>query len=160
VRRAIAQVDAELPLYNIRTMAERTSEVLVDRRTPTLLAGGFAIVALFLAAIGIYGVLTYQVSQRRREIGIRMALGAGASRIFGLVLGEGAVIVGAGAALGLAGAFFLRRTLESLLYGVGALDGTVVGLVAVVLAAVACVACLIPARRAARTDPTIALTEG
>jgi predicted permease len=160
VRRAIAQVDAELPLYNIRTMAERTSEVLVDRRTPTLLAGGFAIVALFLAAIGIYGVLTYQVSQRRREIGIRMALGAGASRIFGLVLGEGAVIVGAGAALGLAGAFFLRRTLESLLFGVGAMDGTVVGLVAVVLAAVACVACLIPARRAARTDPTIALTEG
>jgi ABC-type antimicrobial peptide transport system permease subunit len=100
------------------------------------------------------------VSQRRREIGIRMALGAGAPRIFGLVLGEGAVIVGAGAALGLAGAFFLRRTLESLLYGVGAMDGTVVGLVAVVLAAVACVACLIPARRAARTDPTIALTEG
>jgi ABC-type antimicrobial peptide transport system permease subunit len=160
VRRAVAQVDAELPLYNIRTMAERTSEVLVDRRTPTLLAGGFAAVALFLAAIGIYGVLTYQVSQRRREIGIRMALGAGAPSIFGLVLGEGAVIVGVGAALGLVGAFFLRRTLESLLYGVGAMDGTVVGLVGVVLAAVACVACLIPARRAARTDPTIALTEG
>jgi predicted permease len=159
VRRAIALVDAELPLYNIRTMAERTSEMLVDRRTPTLLAGGFAVVALFLAAIGIYGVLAYQVSQRRREIGIRMALGAGAPRIFGLVLGEGALIVGAGAALGLVGAFFLRRTLESLLYGVGAMDTTVVGTVAGVLAVVAIVACVIPARRAAHTDPTIALTE-
>jgi putative ABC transport system permease protein len=117
------------------------------------------VVALFLAAIGIYGVLAYQVSQRRREIGIRIALGAGAPRIFRLVLGEGALIVGAGAALGLVGAFLLRRTLESLLYGVGAMDGLVVGSVAAVLAAVACVACIIPARRAAKTDPTIALTE-
>jgi predicted permease len=159
LRRAIARVDAELPLYNIRTMEERTSEILVDRKTPTLLAGGFAIVALFLAAIGIYGVLAYQVSQRRREIGIRMALGAGASSIFGLVLGEGAAIVGAGAALGLAGAFLLRQALQSLLYGVSAMDGIVVATVAAVLALVACVACVIPARRAARTDPSIALTE-
>jgi putative ABC transport system permease protein len=134
--------------------------VLVDRRTPTLLAGGFATVALFLAAIGIYGVLAYQVSQRRREIGIRMALGAGAPRIFGLVLSEGALIVGAGALFGLAVAFFLRRTLESLLYGIGAMDAVVVTIVAAVLVAVACIACVIPARRAAKTDPTIALTEG
>lgn len=159
VRRAVAQVDAELPLYNIRTMGERTDEVLVDRRTPTLLAGGFAGVALFLAAIGIYGVLAYQVSQRRREIGIRMALGAGAPRIFGLVLGEGATIVGAGTALGLAGAFFLRRALETQLYGVSAMDVTVVAVVGGVLLAVALLACIIPARRAARTDPTVALVE-
>jgi ABC-type lipoprotein release transport system permease subunit len=158
-RRAVAEVEPELPLYNVRTMEERTSEVLLDRRTPTLLAGGFAVVALFLAAIGIYGVLAYQVSQRRREIGIRMALGAGAPRIFGLVLGEGAVIVGVGAVLGLIGAFFVRRTLESLLYGVGAMDPMVVTEVAAVLIGVAVVACLIPARRAARTNPTIALSE-
>lgn len=158
-RRAVAQVEPELPLYNVRTMEERTSEVLMDRRTPALLAGGFAVVALFLAAIGIYGVLAYQVSQRKREIGIRMALGAGAPRIFGLVLGEGALIVGVGAVLGLAGAFLLRRTLESVLYGVGAMDAMVVAIVAAVLIAVAVIACIIPARRAARTDPTVALTE-
>jgi predicted permease len=159
IRRALAQVDPELPLYNVRTMAERTSEVLVDRRTPTLLATGFAVVALFLSAIGIYGVLAYQVSQRRREIGIRMALGAGAPRIFSLVLGEGAAIVLAGAAAGLLGAYLLRRSLESLLYGVSAMDAAVVAMVASVLVAVATVACIIPARRAARTDPTVALTE-
>ena len=159
VRRAIAEVDPELPLFNIRTMAERTSEVLVDRRTPTFLATGFSIVALFLAAIGIYGVLAYQVSQRRREIGIRMALGAGAPRIFQLVLNEGALIVSAGVALGLGGAFFLRRAIESLLYSVSAMDAAVVGMVATLLMVVAVIACIIPARRAARTDPTVALTE-
>jgi predicted permease len=159
LRRAVAQVDRELPLYNIRTMGERTSETLVDRRTPTLIAGGFAVVALFLAAIGIYGVLAYQVSQRRREIGIRMALGAGAPRIFALVLSEGAIIVTIGASLGLVGAFFLRRTLESVLYGVSAMDAGVVIAVATLLALVAMLACVIPARRAARTDPTVALSE-
>lgn len=159
VRRAISEVDAELPLFNIRTMAERTSEVLVDRRTPTLLATGFAGVALFLAAIGIYGVLAYQVSQRRREIGIRMALGAGAPRIFQLVLGEGALIVGVGAVLGLVGAFLLRRAVESVLFGVSAMDAAVVATVATLLVVVAVIACVIPARRAARTSPTVALTE-
>jgi len=159
VRRAVAQVDAELPLYNIRTMSERTEETLVDRRTPTLLAGGFAVVALFLAAIGIYGVLAYQVSQRRREIGIRMALGAGAPSIFGLVLTEGATIVGIGTALGLVGAFFLRRALETQLYGVSAMDLTVLVVVGGVLLAVALLACVIPARRAAKTDPVVALGE-
>jgi predicted permease len=159
LRRAVAQVDRELPLYNIRTMDQRTSETLVDRRTPTLIAGGFAMVALFLAAIGIYGVLAYQVSQRRREIGIRMALGAGAPRIFALVLSEGATIVAIGASLGLLGAFFLRRSLESVLYGVSPMDAGVVTAVAALLAVVALLACVIPARRAARTDPTVALTE-
>jgi predicted permease len=159
VRRAVAQVDAELPLYNIRTMGQRTQEILVDRRTPTLLAGGFAVVALFLAAIGIYGVLAYQVSQRRREIGIRMALGAGAPRIFGLVLGEGVTIVGVGTLLGLGGAFFLRRALETQLYGVSAMDATVLVVVGTVLLAVALLACVIPARRAAKTDPVVALGE-
>jgi predicted permease len=159
LRKAVAEIDRELPLYNVRSMGERTEDVLMDRRTPALLAGGFALVALLLAGVGIYGVLAYQVSQRRREIGIRMALGAGAPRIFGLVIGEGATIVGLGAVFGLAGAFVLRRTLETVLYGVAPMDGTVLALVSLALGAVAVLACIIPARRAARTDPAIALTD-
>ena len=159
VRRAIQQIDPELPFYGVRSMADRLSASLIDRRTPTLLATGFAGVALFLAAIGIYGVLAYQVSQRRREIGIRMALGAESGSIFSLILREGGLIVAVGAALGLLGSFFVRRTLQAQLYEVGAMDPLVVGTVALMLVLVALVACVLPARRAARTDPMIALTD-
>ena len=159
VRREVAQIDPELPFYGVRTMEDRLSSSLIDRRTPTLLAGGFAIVALFLAAIGIYGVLAYQVEQRRREIGIRMALGAASSSIFGLVLREGTLIVLIGAALGLIGSFLLRQTIQTQLYEVGAMDPRIVSGVALVLALVAIVACVLPARRAAQTDPMIALTD-
>jgi putative ABC transport system permease protein len=159
VRREIGQIDPELPFYGVRTMEDQLSRSLIDRRTPMLLATGFAIVALFLAAIGIYGVLAYQVSQRRREIGIRMALGAASGSIFNLVLREGGLIVGIGAIVGLAGAFFLRQTLQSQLYEVGAMDPTIVMSVAAVLIAVAFVACVLPARRAANTDPLIALSD-
>ena len=124
-----------------------------------LLATGFAGVALFLAAIGIYGVLAYQVSQRRREIGIRMALGAQSGSIFTMVLKEGSLIVALGAAFGLAGAFLLRQTLQSQLYETGAMDPRVVAAVAGMLLVVALVACVLPARRAAKTDPLIALTD-
>ena len=160
VRREIQQIDPELPFYGVRTMADRMSESLMDRRTPTLLASGFAGVALLLAAIGIYGVLAYQVSQRRREIGIRMALGAGSGSIFGLVLREGGLIVLFGAAFGLVGSYFLRQTLQAQLYEVGAMDPRVVAAVGTVLVVVALTACLVPARRAAKTDPMIALTDG
>jgi predicted permease len=159
IRREVAQIDAELPFYGVRTMEERLSAAVVDRRTPTVLATGFAVVALFLAGIGIYGVLAYQVSQRRREIGIRMALGAAHGSIFTLILREGAIIVVLGAVLGLAGAFVLRQTIQAQLYEVGAMDPFVVAMVAGVLLAVALVACLLPARRAAKTDPMIALSD-
>ena len=159
VRREIAQFDPEMPFYSVRTLDERVSTSLTDRRTPMLLATGFAGVALFLAAIGIYGVLAYQVSQRRREIGIRMALGAESGSIFNLVLKEGGVIVGVGAVLGLAGAFLLRQTLQSQLYETGAMDPRVVGAVAAMLIVVAMIACVLPARRAAKTDPLIALSD-
>ncbi len=159
VRREIAQIDAEMPFYGVRTMAERLSASVLDRRTPMLLATGFAVVALLLAGIGIYGVLAYQVSQRRREIGIRMALGAANSSIFTLVLREGGLIVALGTAFGLAGAFAMRQTIQAQLYEVGAMDARVVAAVAGVLTVVALVACLLPARRAAKTDPMIALSE-
>ncbi len=159
VRREIAQVDPELPFYGVRNMGDRLEASLMDRRTPMLLATGFAVVALLLAAIGIYGVLAYQVSQRRREIGIRMALGAASGSIFSLVLREGGLIVGLGAAFGLAGAFVLRRTLQAQLYETGAMDPLVVTAVAAILILVALVACVLPARRAAKTDPLIALSD-
>ena len=159
VRREIAQIDPEMPFYGVRTMEDRLSTSLMDRRTPMLLATGFAGVALFLAAIGIYGVLAYQVSQRRREIGIRMALGAASGNIFNLVLREGGLIVGLGAVFGLVGAFFLRQTLQAQLYETGAMDPRVVAAVAGMLIAVALIACVLPARRAAKTDPLIALSD-
>jgi predicted permease len=159
VRREIAEIDAELPFYGVRTMEARLSASVLDRRTPMLLATGFAVVALLLAGIGIYGVLAYQVSQRRREIGIRMALGAANRSIFTLVLREGGVIVAFGTVLGLAGAFVLRQTIQAQLYEVGAMDPRVVAMVAGVLMVVSLIACLLPARRAARTDPMIALSE-
>jgi putative ABC transport system permease protein len=159
VRRELAQIDPEMPFYAVRTMEESLSTSLMDRRTPMLLAAGFAAVALFLAAIGIYGVLAYQVSQRRREIGIRMALGAEQASIFNLVLREGGLIVALGAVFGVIGAFFLRQTLQSQLYETGAMDPRVVGAVAVMLIVVAMIACVVPARRAAKTDPLIALTD-
>jgi predicted permease len=159
VRREINGIDPELPFFGVRTMEDQLSRSLIDRRTPMLLATGFAVVALFLAAIGIYGVLAYQVSQRRREIGIRMALGAASGSIFSLVLREGGLMVGLGAMMGLVGASFLRQTLQSQLYETGAMDPTIVAAVAVVLIAVAFIACVLPARRAAKTDPLIALND-
>jgi predicted permease len=158
-RREITQIDPEMPFYGVRTMADRLSTSLMDRRTPMLLATGFAAVALFLAGIGIYGVLAYQVSQRRREIGIRMALGAESGSIFTLVLREGGLIVMLGAACGLIGAFVVSRTLQAQLYETGAMDPRVVVPVALMLIAVALLACVLPARRAAKTDPLIALSD-
>ncbi len=157
VRRELAAIDPELPLYSVMSMRDRMDQSLVDRRTPMLLAVMFAGVALFLAALGIYGVLAYQVSQRKREIGIRMALGSDAARIFRMVLGEGMVLLAAGFAAGLALAVAIRGALQTQLYGVGALDPTVLGTVALVLGAAAIIACIVPARRASRIDPIVAL---
>jgi predicted permease len=158
IRGQLAAIDPELPFYGVRTMTERVDLSLVDRRTPMLLALTFAGVALFLAAIGIYGVLAYQVSQRSREIGIRMALGAATSNIFGMVLREGALMVLAGVGLGLVGAFLLRQTLQSQLYEIGAMDPAVLGTVGGLLLIVALGAILLPAHRAAKTDPVHALS--
>ena len=157
VRAQVTSIDPELPFYGVRTMNERVELSLVDRRTPMLLALSFASVALFLAAIGIYGVLAYQVNQRSREIGIRIALGAANSSIFAMVLKEGASIVAVGAVIGLGGAFLLRQTLQSQLYEIGAMDPTVITAVGALLLLVAVTAILLPARRAAKVDPVHAL---
>lgn len=159
VRRVLANLDPQLPLYDVAEVENLIDRSLFDRRTPALLAAAFAMVALLLASLGVYGVLAYQVAQRTRELGIRMALGADARRVFRLVLGEGLAIVVTGALLGLAGAALLRRAIDAQLYGVGALDLTILAAVAALLAAVTLVAITIPAGRAARTDPTVAMSE-
>ena len=159
LRQQLRAIDPELPLYSVQTMEERMNESLADRRTPMVLAVLFAVVALFLAAVGIYGVLAYQVLQRRKEIGIRMALGSDTRGIFALILREGMTLLAAGVVVGLAGSFAIRRAMEAQLYGVGLMDPVVLGSVVAALAVVAFVACAVPAQRAARIDPMIALNE-
>ena len=159
VREAIHSLDPELPVYEMQTMVERTDKSLMSRRSPMLLSLGFGAVALFLSAIGIYGVLAYLVTQRRKEIGIRIALGSSAGAIFELVLREGLMLIGGGFALGAAGAFLVRKSLESQLFGVTATDPVVMIVVTGTLALVAVLACALPARRATRIDPIVALTE-
>ena len=157
VQRALAEIDPELQMFDVVTMAERVEKSLNPRRTPMLLSMAFAIVALFLAAIGIYGVLAYEVAQRTREFGIRMALGSNARQVLDLVLREGVVLVAVGLVSGAVGAALLRRVIASQLYGIGAFDPVVLLAVTGILAVISLIACLGPARRAATVDPAIAL---
>jgi len=159
IRAEITAIDPELPFYGTRPMQSRVDESLVNRRTPMLLGSGFAAIAVFLACIGIYGVLAYQVAQRRREIGIRLALGSEPAGIFTLVIREGFLLIAAGLAVGFGGALAIRRALETQLFGIGALDPVVLAAVTGTLVLVAMIACGVPARRAARIDPLIALTD-
>ncbi len=159
VRQTINGFDRELPVFDTQTMEELTDKSLMNRRSPMLLALAFGAVALFLSAIGIYGVLAYLVTQRRKEIGIRIALGSSAGAVFELVLREGLVLIGGGFALGIAFAMALRKSLQSQLFGVSAADPVVLVTVASVLAVVALAACALPARRATKIDPIVALAE-
>jgi putative ABC transport system permease protein len=157
LRAQLAALDKDLPLTDVRTMPERMDESVNQPRFRTVLLGLFAGVALLLAALGIYGVLAYSVSQRTREIGIRMALGANPGRVVALVVARGMVLVGIGLAVGLAGALALTRLMSSLLFAVSARDPQSFAVVSMVLAVVALMACYLPARMAARVDPMIAL---
>jgi len=159
LRREVAAVDSQLPVFEMQPMSYWTDRSLAKRRSPALLSIAFGFVALFLSAIGIYGVLAYLVTQRTKEIGIRVALGSTAWAVFQLVLREGLLLVAAGLAAGGIGSYLLRRTLESQLFGVRSSNPVVLVLVSVVLAAVALVACALPARRATKIDPLVALTE-
>jgi predicted permease len=159
IRQQVRAIDPELPFFSVKPMQQRVDESLVARKTPMLLATLFGAIALFLAAIGIYGVLAYQVAQRRKEIGIRLALGSDGRRIFGLIVSEGLWLLAVGIAAGLAGAFAIRTAMATQLFGVQPMDPLVLAAVAVVLGLVAFGACAVPARRAARIDPLIALSE-
>jgi ABC-type antimicrobial peptide transport system permease subunit len=159
IRGLVREVDPELPFFSVKPMQDRVEDSLVSRRTPMLLATLFGAIALFLAAVGIYGVLAYQVAQRRKEIGIRLALGSDGGRIFGLIVSEGVALLGLGVGVGVTGAFLIRRAMATQLYGVQPMDPLVLAVVTVVLGAVALAACAVPARRAARIDPLVALTD-
>ena len=159
VQRTLASIDPELQMSDVFTMDERVDKSLNPRRTPMQLSLAFAVVALLLASVGLYGVLAYQVSQRTREIGIRMALGSDRSRVVNLVLGEGLILVGVGLAAGLCGAVALRQVIASELYNVGAFDPMVILAVTGMLALTSLIACFGPALRAARVNPVVALSQ-
>jgi len=158
-REVIWSVDREQPISEVRTMDDIVDLEVADHKQQTTLLGAFAALALVLASLGIYGVLSYAVTQRTREIGLRMALGANAKDVTRMVVGQGLALTVLGIAIGLAAAFGLTRTMTKLLVGVGAGDPAVFAGVAAILAVVAFVACYIPAFRASRVDPMIALRD-
>jgi len=159
IRRAIQSVDADQPMSSVRDLDEMVSASLGQRRMSTVLLGTFAGIALVLACIGLYGVMAYSVSQRAREMGIRMALGARHLDVMGLVLRQGMTLVLAGIAIGVVAALLLTRVMASQLYDVRATDpATFVG-VALLLAGVAFLATYLPARRATHVDPVVTLRE-
>jgi predicted permease len=157
IKRAISSIDAELPVFRLQPMQEWIDRAFAGRRIPMLIAAGFSVVALFLAGVGIYGVLAYGVSARKRELGVRMALGGTTSSVFQLVLVDGLWIVALGLAAGLTGSYFVGQLMQTLLFGVTPMNVTVIGLVTAVLGIVALVATGIPAMRASRINPVIVL---
>ena len=159
VRDAIHTVDKDMPLSNVRSMDDLLETSLGQRRLSMILLGAFSVIALLLASIGIYGVLAYSVSQRSRELGIRMALGAARGNVLRLVIGQGMALAAVGIIIGLVGAFALTRLLASQLYSVTPTDPATFTGVSLLLAGIALVATLVPAMRATRVDPVVALRE-
>jgi predicted permease len=157
VQRLIRKADSRVPLFDVKTLGEQVSDSLVQERLVASLSSLFGCVALFLACVGLYGLITYSVTRRTHEIGIRMALGAQRIQVLGLVLGRGMILVLTGIGLGSVAALGLTRLMASLLYGVKPTDRLTFVTASLVLVAVALLASYIPARRAAKVDPMIAL---
>lgn len=157
VRRELSAIDPDQPVSDVRTMNQVMADTVARPRFNTLLLGLFAGLATLLAAIGIFGVMNYSVTLRTRELGLRMALGARPGRVLLLILRQGLLLTLVGIAIGLAGAVALTRLMSSLLFGVNATDPLTFASIAVLLTVVSLIACYIPARRATRIDPMIAL---
>ena len=157
LRNELQAIDSQLPVSDIKAMSEQIGNTLAPTRLASTLISVFGIVALLLAAIGLYGVMSYTVSRRTREIGIRMALGAESRDVLSLVIRQGMVLTAIGVVVGLSAAYASTRVAEGLLYGVSATDSATFAIVALLLSGVSLAACWIPARRATRVDPMIAL---
>jgi putative ABC transport system permease protein len=157
IREAVHSVDKDQPIYDVRTLEERIGMSVGQERFNAWLLALFSGLALLLAAIGLYGVLSYTVAQRTHEMGVRLALGAAAGDVLRLVMRHGATLIAAGLAIGIAGSLALTGLVESLLFGVSPSDPFTQLAVIVVLALVAVAACWLPARRAAKVDPIVAL---
>jgi putative ABC transport system permease protein len=154
---AVSSVDPDVPLAGVKTVDEIVSESLAIDRFSVVLFSSFGVLGLLLAAVGIYGVMAFTVAQRTQEFGVRMALGAQRERVVKLVLKEGTILALTGALIGLGGAYLVGRAMQSTLYGVGAMDARVFGALAFVLLVAALLACLVPAWRASRVEPMVAL---
>jgi ABC-type antimicrobial peptide transport system permease subunit len=157
LRAEIKGLDPHLPLYNVKTLSKEIDESLVQERMVTWLTSAFGVLATFLTALGLYGVLTYSVVRRTREIGIRVALGAQRRDVMKLIMTRGLILVVLGVIVGLGASFALSRVLKALLFGVEPTNALVMVSVSVGLTLVALLACYIPARRATKVDPLVAL---
>jgi len=157
IRRELAAIDADIPVYGVQTMQAYVGQAMEQPRLSVMLLAGLGGLALVLAVIGIYGVVSYSVAQRRQEIGVRMALGATRADVLRMVARQGAVLIVAGVLVGAAAAFALGSVMRSLLFDVSERDPVTVGAIALLLATVGLIASLIPARRATRVDPLVAL---
>jgi putative ABC transport system permease protein len=159
VREAALAVDPDQPIYNMMTMEQRLSDSIAPQRFQALLFGVFAVAALVIAAVGVYGALSYVVSQRTHEIGVHMALGARPFDVLKMILKQGMVVTSAGLAIGIAASLALTRVMKGLLFGVRATDPATFATIALLLAGVALGACYLPARKATKVDPMIALRQ-
>jgi putative ABC transport system permease protein len=157
IRHQVNRLDPDQPIANVRTMDERIARSLSGRRFNMVMLGLFAVLALTLAAVGIYGIVAYSVTERTHEIGVRLALGAQRRDVVAMVVRHGMIMTVAGTGVGLAAAFAVVRVMSGLLFGVSAADPVTFIAIPVLLLAVALAACYIPARRATRVDPMIAL---
>jgi len=157
VRSQIAGVDSEQPIFNVKTLERVISESVVGLSYVAVMMTVLGVIALVLASVGVYGVMAYSVTERTHEIGIRMTLGAGQSEVLRLVMGKGLILTGAGLVIGMTMSVGLAQLLASLIFGVSATDFTTFGAVALALATTSLLACYIPARRASRVDPMVAL---
>jgi putative ABC transport system permease protein len=156
-RNAVKEIDPDQPIYNPRTMGEIRAESVEGERLTLTLLSLFASIALVLAIVGIYGVMSYSVTQRTHEIGIRMAIGARPLDVFKMILGQGMKLALIGVGLGLVGAFIVTRFMATMLFGIEPTDATTFGAITAILIAVALLACYLPGRRATKVEPTISL---